>query len=550
VVFALCAAVIKPIPSHLKLVTDLPSEIAADEDRAVWLAACQALEEVSGFALRECAGETPQSNDDLILSAPANPGVGATLGQFRLVLGARGKTASAKNTDDTHAQQLSLAQTKRLAASIVGLWSELESTRAALRAREAELAAGVPLTHAHGDGGELADTLEAALMAGAQAIGCQTAALYLLDEGTSVLKLRASYGYPRSKLLEPARPLRGALGDLEALLGHAVVLSTPGLFEYWHAPDRSGAAVCVPVCTSTTQLGTLWLYSERPRDFSDVETNVVELTAGRIAGELERQMLLEEGAAQRRRERDRFVAEETCAGQLPTVAPLVDGWEVAGTSWQSGQLGGAWHDWFGLGDGSLTIVGGMAAANGTAGAIEAAAMRGAARAFDRKIVPPAELLRACHDVLLSNSNGRPPRGLNAALLYPTSGRVELAAFGSAHALLLLSDGDARAAGETPWQPVTFSAATTFDKIASEICSTRLELQRGELLLLGCLGEDRTTFGSAHAARGQTVVDRLRQATRDFHGLSARRVLEAATELLRNSQFDADLGGSLIVLRRR
>ena len=52
-------------------------------------------------------------------------------------------------------------------------------------------------------------------------------------------------------------------------------------------------ASCVPVSSPTVPLGTLWFFSDRPREFTDMQTGLAELVSGRLAAELERTMLLE-----------------------------------------------------------------------------------------------------------------------------------------------------------------------------------------------------------------------------------------------------------------
>ena len=77
---------------------------------------------------------------------------------------------------------------------------ELDLTRRALAQREAELAAGVPITKRSDEEQHLLDRLETALASGMQAVGGQAAALYVLDEETTELKLRACVGLPPSRL--------------------------------------------------------------------------------------------------------------------------------------------------------------------------------------------------------------------------------------------------------------------------------------------------------------------------------------------------------------
>ena len=92
---------------------------------------------------------------------------------------------------------------EELAASIADLLGELLDTRHALARREAELAAGVPMVPHREEEKHLAERLQAALLAGGEAVGCDAAALYLLDEATTELKLRSSWGLPFDRLTAP-----------------------------------------------------------------------------------------------------------------------------------------------------------------------------------------------------------------------------------------------------------------------------------------------------------------------------------------------------------
>ena len=112
---------------------------------------------------------------------------------------------------------------QRLAGSIAELLSELLDTRRVLWQREAELAAGVPGSAPRGRKAP-GRPFGSRIAGGAEAVGGDAIALYLLDEATTELKLRCSWGLPFDRLAAPARPLQGAVADLEALLGHAVVL--------------------------------------------------------------------------------------------------------------------------------------------------------------------------------------------------------------------------------------------------------------------------------------------------------------------------------------
>ena len=106
------------------------------------------------------------------------------------------------------------------------------------------------------------------------------------------LQLRASIGLPTERQSQPPRPLKGAVADLEMLLGHAVALERASAFGPWRVPEEFASALCVPVSSPSAPLGTLWFFSDHPRDFTDRQTNLAEVIAGRLVAELERMTLL------------------------------------------------------------------------------------------------------------------------------------------------------------------------------------------------------------------------------------------------------------------
>ncbi len=87
-----------------------------------------------------------------------------------------------------------------LAAVLSDLLTEREQLRQALRQREAELAAAVPVVSVKEDQQHLAERLEAVLHGAGEMLDCQAAGLYMLDEATSYLKLRAGLGDVGAKL--------------------------------------------------------------------------------------------------------------------------------------------------------------------------------------------------------------------------------------------------------------------------------------------------------------------------------------------------------------
>ena len=308
----------KQIPNYLRLVTDtsLQPRGAENEDLAALQRLCHAFAGATGWQLEYADGSAPKGLSNLMWSAPVNPGVGTSPGHIRLLnleeQGSRGERIE---------PLLALELAAPLAEAIGQMWGEVLSTRHALWQREAELAVGVPLVVRDDDtrAPTLGQRLEAVLKGGAEAIGCQAAALYLLDPATTELKLRSSWGLPRKRLLEPARPLRPALADLEALLGHAVVMNDPTLFDYWKVPEQGyRSCVCVPISSPSMPLGTLWIFCDRVRDFNDAETNIAEVVAGRLAADLERETLVDEAVVTRNESSQIARAHRNQQEQLPS----------------------------------------------------------------------------------------------------------------------------------------------------------------------------------------------------------------------------------------
>ncbi len=358
---------------------------------------------------------------------------GAPAGRLILEPPAGAETSSAR-------QPCELEQARPLALAVARMLSENNRLKRAVWEREAELAAGVPVTARPDEEAHLAQRLTSVLKSGAESIGCQAAGLYLLDDTTSSLKLRAAYGLPQQRLLDNARPLRGAVADLEALVGHAVVLEDTSLLPHWRCPEPFPAAVCVPVASPTMPLGTLWIFSQVGRDFTSEQTNLVEIIAGRIAADLDREMLLAESSHAKGRERIYDAASRWQQVRLPSIAPLLEGWEVAGWTQQADALGGDFHDWAVLPDGRLAIA--VADAHGTLveAGLNAASLHAALKSHAGYRHDAAGLLARLNDTLWSASAGDQFASLFYGTIEPASGNVEYALAGSTLGIIVRREG--------------------------------------------------------------------------------------------------------------
>ncbi len=478
----------KPFPNFLRLHADPRVEASPLPAAMTELAdLCRHFEQCSGWPLRYVDKPAAGLGEDLIWSAPLEGLPHGAAGHLRIELGGAGVSRAQADSHDA----------AELADDLVRLLNELIRTQDSLWRREAELAAGVPLTPRQDEEEHLAERLEAILKAGATAVGCQAAGLYMLDAATGELKLRSLWGLSRGRLTDPARSLGEATADLEAMSGHAVVLEDAGSSEMWNPPEPFPSSMCLPVSSPTQIFGTLWVYSTTPRSFADEQTHIVETVAGRVAAELERAMLLSEGQQSARINAQLNAAEQQQREQLPTLAPLSETWDVAGWARQGASLGGAWFDWFVLDNQRIGLVAGAAHGDGAAAAMNAAALRAAVRAHAESGAGAAEVLTRANRTISRGSPGDQLASLCYAEAEPASGQVCCAAAGDVAIW--------KAAGE---EPITQRQAALGQDGETQYQQQTLTLQPEDVLFLTAHLQETPTPGSDETPQNAAAWARL------------------------------------------
>ena len=420
-------AVTQRIPGYLRLhVEGFPHDPGAVDDVPGLNELCGAFQRATGWSLQP----VPDADEgaygaDLLTSGARSGDRDAAATRVEL------STSDACEVSDPESSAI-----RALAGSINGLLRDLHRTRTELWHREAELAAGVPVT-LHPDGeAHLAARLESVLKAAAQAVDCQAAAAYLLDEDTRQLKLRTCWGLPKTRFLESPRALRGAAADLEALVGHAVVVEDALLAQDWRMPEEFRSAVCVPISSPTTLLGTLWMFCQRPRAFGVEETNLMEIVAGRLAADLEREMLLQQTLQSRSLKRQLGYAALWQDGRLPRIKPLMPRWQLAGWTDQGDHVGGDFHDWFVLPDGSVAVAVGDAQGKMIEAGLTAASLHTALRSHANYRHAAHELIARVNETMWTASAGDQFASLFYGLIQPDSGELEYASAGHTYATVV------------------------------------------------------------------------------------------------------------------
>ncbi len=282
----------------------------------------------------------------------------------------------------------------------------------------------------------------AAMNGALAALNLDGAAVYMLDDATTELRMRAACGIEAPQWNMPPRPLAGAVADLEAMCGHAVVLEDDTLHESWRVPESCGSAVCVPLATHLTILGTFWLFCNTPRKFTDVETNLIEIVAGRLAYELELERVAEAPAAWSEGGDASHDATGLLRSQIPTLTPELDGIDLAGWTTRESGLTTSFHDWMVREDGRLIIL--VAATGDTqpsptmANALIIQSVRSALRAHALHTDDAGEILRLTNHTLWTGSAGDQFAAAAVAVVDPRDTTGTLAAAGMQTDALVLA----------------------------------------------------------------------------------------------------------------
>jgi sigma-B regulation protein RsbU (phosphoserine phosphatase) len=500
-------------------------------------AVCDSFQRATGWQLRY---QTSPAELGEVWSAPVPDGRGESAGRITLQRPTCDDLPEGGGIDPS--QRPELAQVRPLALAIASMLGEINRLGHAIWQREAELAAGVPVASRKGEEAHLADRLEAVLKGGAEAVGATAAGLYLLDEATSSLKLRAAFGLPQERLLLPARPLRGSVADLEALVGHAVVLEDTAMLPHWRCPEDFPSAVCVPVSSPSMPLGTLWVFSSAPRDFSPAETNLIEIVAGRVAADLEREMLLAAGTEAKQREKQFDLAERWQHDRLPTIAPLVEGFELAGWTRQAAGIGGDFFDWTVLPDGCVAAIVGDAQGTLLEAGLNVAALQAAVRAHAVYRHDASSILARVNETLWTGSAGDQFAALSYALIEPGRGIVEFALAG--HGAVLLVPGD-----RTTPRILSTAAPLLGNDPDAEFPGGRDALHPGDTLVLLSEGARRAAVAVGLIGAGSSDEGDASLASMLIGG-SAEQAVSRLRQMLDRTDSAADDLTVLVVKRKR
>ena len=281
-------------------------------------------------------------------------------------------------------------------------------------------------------------------------------------------------------------------------------------------------------------LGTLWLFCERARDFSAHEQNLAETLAGRLAADLERNVLLQEVVATKTHRREADELSQWHKTRRPH-APVVEGWDVAGSCTRDDRQADFFH-WHLCDDDQLALT--VASVGGTSivDAFSSISLHATVRSHLQYPHRVSEFIHLVNRSVWSGSAGDEQASLFHAQVQPTAGAVKYSAAGRMNSYILRPHG---------WEPMEY---------ATQLLGADAEWLHPEHRQIMVPGDVLLTFsdlshlgGEVSSARANQIAEALLHNTH----LPAEQMAEMATEMLRS--FDTSGEGrnlAVLVARRR
>ena len=327
---------------------------------------------------------------------------------------------------------------------------------------------------------------------------------------------------------DPMRRLgRGIIGRVIAT-GESVIapdVSQDPHYVVGRAATRSEAAV--PILLDGQPIGALNVESDQLRVYDDETLQVLRFLADAAAIAIDKSLLHKRLLARRRLDDQLEIAHTVQARLLPEAPPSAEGFDIAGISIPTYEIGGDYFDYVSLPDGRLALLIGDVSGKG----IPAALIMATFRALVRTLLPlsgsVADAMSAVHDQLKATTGPSSFVTAVCAVLDPVRGTLDYTNCGHNPPLLLRADGRVEELG-SGGPALGFQLPSAWD-------SARTVLGPGDTLLLYTDGvvetptADDDDFGTARLAKvvlraasrpAGAIVQDVVTATRDHTGLPA------------------------------
>jgi sigma-B regulation protein RsbU (phosphoserine phosphatase) len=231
-----------------------------------------------------------------------------------------------------------------------------------LRQRIAELEAVYNVTMTLAEARDLGTVLNRAVKIVAELMDAKAASIRLLDPDTGELKIAAVHNLSRAYLNKGTIVLSRAEVDREALspkgYNYSADVATDPRSLYPEDAKREGIAsvLSVGMRFHGRAVGVLRVYTETPRQFSQLQINLLKAVAAQAGAAIENTRLYAEAVEAQRLEEQVRMAADVQQRMIPQTPPILPGMEVATVYEPCYELGGDLYDFFPLPYDNLGLV--------------------------------------------------------------------------------------------------------------------------------------------------------------------------------------------------
>jgi len=204
--------------------------------------------------------------------------------------------------------------------------------------------------------------------------------------------------------------------------------------------------------------------------------------------------------------------------RLPTFAPLLDNWQLAGWTNQADTLGGDFHDWSILPDGSLSVVVGDAGGSLYEAGLTAATLHAAINAHSRYRHNAKQIVQRANDSLWTMSAGDQFASLTYCLIDPQTGALQHCAAGLTGAVIVRAND---------WMLLEHDELPLGTQPEDNFRLTKAKLAPGDLLIAFSEGVRKAVAGVEQAVAEEVLAAAVQKCRRQ----KAEEVAEHIRDLL-------------------
>ena len=279
--------------------------------------------------------------------------------------------------------------------------------------------------------GRLEQILELLVPRLCEVLSAEAAAIFLTDEATGELVLRASTAEVHDRVVARAQHISARVGDSRSPL----LVNNPPDDELADPGMRGMASViAVPLTAGEDVTGVIQVGVPAPRKFDEDNLLLLGLAADRVALAIDHALVFE---------REHRIAETLQRSLLPERLPVLPGLEVAARyipAASEAEVGGDWYDVIPIDSSRVGLVMGDVAGKGLAAASMVGRLRSAMRAYALEGREPADVIGSLNQLVWSEVEDSEMATLVYAVADPVASTLTWVNAGHPPPLILAADG--------------------------------------------------------------------------------------------------------------